>query len=89
MRKPLSVRTAVFVFAKYYIDKESNGILCSELDEISSVFTKFRVKTALISQNSEENGGKFHIFPKRKCSKNRWEHKNNYNSSVLNVVYPS
>ncbi len=44
MRKPLSVRTAVFVFVKYYIDKGSNGILYSELDEISSVFTKFRVK---------------------------------------------
>mgnify|MGYP004603409039 CR=1 FL=1 len=66
MRKPLSVRTAVFVFVKYYIDKGSNGILCSELDEISSVFTKFRVKTALISQNSKGNEGKFHIFPKRK-----------------------
>lgn len=53
MRKPLSVRTAVFVFAKYYIDKESNGILCSELNEISSDFTKFRVKYAGFSQNSE------------------------------------
>ena len=36
MRKPPSVRTAVFVFVKYYIDKEKNGILCSELNEISS-----------------------------------------------------
>ena len=66
MKKPLSVRMAVFVFVKYYIDKENNGILCSELDEISSVFTKFRRKTVLISQNSKENEGKFHIFPKLK-----------------------
>lgn len=54
------------MFVKYYIDKENNGILCSELDEISSVFTKFRRKTVLISQNSKENEGKFHIFPKLK-----------------------
>ena len=54
MRKPLSVRTAFFVFVKYYIDKKITGFCVVNL-----------MRYHLFSQNSEEKQFWFHKIPKK------------------------